>query len=320
MPRIKSSPINYSGPASNQSNSRSHTVSAGESLASIAQKLYGDARFARLLLTINRGEITIVRDGQNCQACLMPAQIIRLPNEAEIDVYCRHFFTESSKSKFDLAYFARPAMPSDRREEPTVQPNNNLNINFNFAPPASSTTRWGCPTADTTVVDPGRETQANAYAAPVELKRNNARRTDGAFKIADDHELFFSKGTLEVTAMSHYCRVLSFDANNDSSDMVIKLQIFDCESWHTIAAYAINNGTVKRLANKGDGSSEAVTLELPREIARELSIRDFNKNWQNYSRVYLNEKEKNRLTQFISPGGVTQAKSNQEGKRLLKAV
>jgi hypothetical protein len=336
MPRVKPIP-----PQSRTSGRINYTVKAGESLASIAQKQYGDARFARLIFTINRGEITTTKDGKIIQACLWPSQIIMLPNEAELNVYCRHFFTESSKIKFDLSYFARPAMPSDSEfaqqnfgAKLDFQPTSVLQKQVTEPSAIGSTTArqtpspadkqhaapaptaqltasyWGQPTALEPTVSTLHPPNINTIqqGSTAFTQQLNCGSTD-KFKIAEDHELFRAKGTLEVTALSHYCRMLCFDATNQSNDMVVKLQIYDSNNWQTIAAYSISAGTVRRLTSKGDGSSEAVTLELPREIARELSLRDFQRNWKNYSQVYLNEREKMRLSEAIAPS-----------QRMLKAV
>lgn len=300
-------------------------VKAGESLASIALKRYGDARFAKLILTINRGEISLVKDGPDSQACLILGQVIMLPTERELDVYCRNFFTESSKTKFNLSFFARPAMPSDSRKldaELDFQPkeatsilrqrrlyDNSTNLDesaMSHTRPAPTVHQWG----KATMADgPETHVSTNQYQ---KLPRPNLQNShcqtpvsnqanQNSFRLAEDHELFFAKGTLEVTSLSHYCRVLYFSANTGAEDMVVKLQIYDHSAWQTIAAYSISEGTVRRLANKADGSTEAVTLDLPREIARELSFRDFNRNWKNYSHVYFNEKEKMRLTEMTTP-------------------
>src|SRR3712207_516127 len=87
-----------------------YEVEAGDSLASVSLRQYADARFARLIFTINRGEIPIRCDGFNTFAYIFPGQRILLPNKSEADVYRRNFLTESSRSKFDLAHYARPAM------------------------------------------------------------------------------------------------------------------------------------------------------------------------------------------------------------------
>jgi hypothetical protein len=82
-------------------------------LASIALREYGDARFARLILTINRGEVANRCDGFNNYAFIFPSQVLLLPTAEEAQIYQRQFFTETSRAKFDLAHYARPAMPSD---------------------------------------------------------------------------------------------------------------------------------------------------------------------------------------------------------------
>lgn len=112
-----------------------YEVEAGDSLASVSLKQYGDARFARLIFTINRGEIPVRCDGFNTFAYIFPGQRILLPNKSEADVYRRNFLTESSRSKFDLAHYARPAMPSD-------------SIPVELMPGRPASYGWGEPKAD----------------------------------------------------------------------------------------------------------------------------------------------------------------------------
>lgn len=112
-----------------------YEVEAGDSLASVSLKYFGDARFARLIFTINRGEIPIRCDGFNTFAYIFPGQRVLLPNKSEADVYRRNFLTESSRSKFDLAHYARPAMPSD-------------SIPAELMPGRPSNYGWGEPKAD----------------------------------------------------------------------------------------------------------------------------------------------------------------------------
>ncbi len=90
-----------------------HTIKSGESLASVAMKLYGDARYAKLIHTINRGDIPTRSDGFSSFAFVSPGQVLVLPTYEESNIFAGHFFTAQSQSKFDLAHFARPAMPSD---------------------------------------------------------------------------------------------------------------------------------------------------------------------------------------------------------------
>lgn len=120
-------------------------------------------------------------------------------------------------------------------------------------------------------------------------------------EIADDHELFFSQGTLEITSLSHYCRLMKFEAMEAQASLMIKLQVFDQNRWQTIASYVVQKEATQRLAHYSDGSCDFVNLELPRAVVKELSVSDFNRNWKNYTKVYFNHKEKVLLEQLTGP-------------------
>lgn len=357
-----------------------HTVKAGESLASIALREYGDARFARLILTINRGEVANRCDGFNNYAFIFPSQILLLPTAEEAQIYQRQFFTETSRAKFDLAHYARPAMPSDiipsvvinslsisnsnsnstsgvdqhielessakkleaaklaqkqaaeaREEqlraakeraervraefikaeevrlEAEQERQNQWQAEYNLASQrphlhlvAENATQDRQPNSNSHFnSNPPSTIDMTPPAAPqiAASKRESQKRVE----IADDHELFFSQGTLEITSLSHYCRLMKFEAMEAKASLMIKLQVFDQNRWQTIASYVVQKDATQRLAHYSDGSFDFVNLELPRAVVKELSVSDFNRNWKNYTKVYFNHKEKTRLEQLTGP-------------------
>jgi hypothetical protein len=357
-------------PMQNQAKSRTvnsaarikHAVKAGESLASIALKEYGDARFARLILTINRGEVPNRCDGFNNYAFIFPSQILLLPTTDEAQIYQRQFFTETSRAKFDLAHYARPAMPSDCIPSAVLDnfsiSGNEVESHFEIESSASRLraqakeeqkqaaeareeqlraakeraeqvkaefiraeeariaaqhereNQWQAPAA------PARPylhlVAENTTAAPSTIDmtppaappRQAAKRSQRQVEIADDHELFFSQGTLEITSLSHYCRLMKFEAMEAQASLMIKLQVFDQNRWQTIASYVVQKEATQRLAHYSDGSFDFVNLELPRAVVKELSVSDFNRNWKNYTKVYFNHKEKIRLEQLTGPANM----------------
>ncbi|CAN5454918.1 hypothetical protein BH11CYA1_BH11CYA1_40570 [soil metagenome] len=366
----------------NQANNRTlstrarvkHAVKAGESLASIALKDYGDARFARLILTINRGEVPNRCDGFNNYAFIYPSQILNLPTEEEAQIYQRQFFTETSRAKFDLAHYARPAMPSDTMPSTVL---NNLSISNNeaelhFEIESKAARLRAQAKQEQLEAAAAREEQLKAAKARAEQVRaeyeraeearlaaqerqdewqaaahrphlhlvtessNSSSSSDFSFssnssfsppysmdmtppavpqraaaklgqrqvEVADDHELFFSQGTLEITSLSHYCRLMKFEAMEAHASLMIKLQVFDQNRWQTIASYVVQKDATQRLAHYSDGSFDFVNLELPRAVVKELSVTDFNRNWKNYTKVYFNHKEKIRLEQLTSPSNM----------------
>lgn len=359
-----------------------HIVAAGESLASIALKEYGDARFARLILTINRGEVANRCDGFNNYAFIFPSQVLLLPTSEEAQIYQRQFFTETSRAKFDLAHYARPAMPSD--SIPAVVLNNfsistneiekhveleatanrlraqakleqaqaasaraeqlraakeraeRVKAEFLKAEEARVTAEqerqntWQAasqlaaqkPHLHLVAENSAANNQSianssghanNTFSSPVTIdmtppavqaKTPSKRDKQHHAEIADDHELFFSQGTLEITSLSHYCRLMKFEAMEAQSSLMIKLQVFDQNRWQTIASYVVQKEATQRLAHYSDGSFDFVNLELPRAVVKELSVSDFNRNWKNYTKVYFNHKEKVLLEQLTSPAKV----------------
>lgn len=355
-----------------------HAVKAGESLASIALKEYGDARFARLILTINRGEVANRCDGFNNYAFIFPSQVLLLPTTEEAQIYQRQFFTETSRAKFDLAHYARPAMPSDSIPAVVL---NNLSISNNeveqhvelestanrlraqakleqvqaanareeqlrAAKERAERVKAEFLKAEEARVAAEQERQnawqaasqrphlhlvAENSAASTELIANSSSSSSSTSRssispstidmtppaaqpkmaskrdkqhqaeIADDHELFFSQGTLEITSLSHYCRLMKFEAMEAQASLMIKLQVFDQNRWQTIASYVVQKEATQRLAHYSDGSCDFVNLELPRAVVKELSVSDFNRNWKNYTKVYFNHKEKVLLEQLTGP-------------------
>lgn len=308
------------------SNRAFYDVEAGDSLASIALKKLQDTRFARLIFTINRGEIPIRCDGFNTFAFIFPGQRILLPTKGESEIYRKNFLTETSRSKFDLAHYARPAMPSD-------------SIPAELYMQKSSSSSWGEPLPEKgkysikpatpaipampviPVAPTPTATKLEPHLIPVATKEDQAKTIDmrppqndeprieapfprqpqyqsTAVKQADDQDLFFSQGSLEITSLSHYCRVMKFESLDESADLLVKLQVFDNQRWQTISSYTIKRELTQRSSHYADGTVDRVNIDLPTAIAKELSINDFTKNWKNYTKVYFNHKEQTRLEQI----------------------
>lgn len=311
-----------------------HTIEAGQSLASIALKQYGDARFARLIFTINRGEIPIRCDGFNTFAFVYPSQRLLLPTIEEAQIYQNNFFTESSRIKFDLAHYARPAMPSDSipqellhekieaprqamiqhiAAQPEVQKFEDMPVFRSVHDVEHAETKFS-PSVPSEAHPHLRLVQNEAAASkqisidmtpPVEKAAAPVSApAHVSVDVADDHEIFFAQGSLEITSLSHYCRLMQFEAMEANSSLMIKLQVFDQNKWQTIASYVVQQDATRRLAHYADGSSNSVNIELPRNVVKELSLTDFNRNWKNYTKVYFNHKEKVRLEQLTSPASM----------------
>ncbi len=342
--------------APNPSTRIRHIVEAGQSLASIALKEYGDARFAKLIFTINRGEIPIRCDGFNTFAFVAPAQSLFLPTLEEASIYEDHFFTETSRIKFNLAHYARPAMPSDNLELGSTKVTNNggktasanhtvavekSDINNNqpvFHSVSESIKGTNKAEKQQSYVDAPKAPSAPYLHVVADHKTSQPQSTfdmsppvanripamqnvDNSLhhivtkekqrqaEMADDHELFFSQGTLEITSLSHYCRLMKFESMENESDLMIKLQVFDQNKWQTIASYVVRREATRRHALYADGSSATVNLDLPRDVVKELSVSDFSRNWKNYTMVYFNHIEKIRLGQV-----------NAQTKMMLHAV
>ncbi|MBL0188236.1 MAG: hypothetical protein IPP97_21130 [Candidatus Obscuribacter sp.] len=317
-----------------------YEVEAGDSLASISLKHYGDARFARLIFTINRGEIPIRCDGFNTFAYIFPGQRVLLPNKSEADVYRRNFLTESSRSKFDLAHYARPAMPSDSIPaelmpgrpssygwgEPKADDSNSFSNNTKYSitpaiPNAPAIPQFQLVSVRESAPKEVAINQSRIMAAfeeclghetinmqptdiqpRIEITQTNKPVIEEIItqRIEEDENLFGKQGTLEIVTLSHYCRVMKFDSFANLDELVIKLQIFDNQKWLTISSYAITRDITSRSSHGPDGSVDRVNIELPTTVAKELSLNDFTKNWKNYTKIYFNQKEKIKLQQVAT--------------------
>lgn len=322
-----------------------YDVEAGDSLASIALKKYSDARFARLIFTINRGEIPIRCDGFNTFTYVFPGQRILLPTLSETDVYRRNFLTESSRSKFELAHYARPAMPSDsipaeliaartpsgqwgepRSEELITGANSATKYSITPAIPSASAIPQfqvvsdrersvsqtlfpvrvlhaleECLKSDEIDMKPAdMEPRIEIAKAEKVCNVTNLPVSDAHDKVDEEENLFTMAGTLEITTLSHYCRLMRFDSIDSPDNLIVRLQIFDNQKWQTISSYVIARDITARSSHQPDGSVDRVQIELPTEVAREISLNDYTKNWKNYTKMYFNQKEKIKLHQVTA--------------------
>ena len=73
-----------------------YTVQEGESIESIAAVQLGDARFADLIVTINRAEILYRLAGNVKVPFVYGGQVIWLPSDPELNVYRKNFFSKKS--------------------------------------------------------------------------------------------------------------------------------------------------------------------------------------------------------------------------------
>jgi hypothetical protein len=311
--------------ATPRANRSTHTVKAGESLASIALKHYGDARFARLITTINRGDVPTRTDGFSDFAFVQPGQQIVLPTYEEANIFCRHFFTQKSQANFDLSHYARPAMPSDSIPM-DILPSQGSRTPSNMAlPSVQSLPQAFAPDQRAFDMQSAKGNQFDCQyirRAAGEEKAQPAEKMVAYEKQNAPERLFdMSPPTVsvarlqaepgpspeaqvlaegpEVVALSHYCRMIKFEVEGGQSDTVIKLQVLEETRWQTITAYIITEETSRRLAHYADRNNRAVDINLPREVAKELSVSDLKRNWQQYVQVYMNAQAK--LTNFAVP-------------------
>ncbi|MBS1992071.1 MAG: hypothetical protein JSS86_25855 [Cyanobacteria bacterium SZAS LIN-2] len=288
-------------------------MKAGESLASIALKHYGDARFAKLITTINRGDIPSRSDGFSTFAFVTPGQVIVLPTYEEANIFSRNFFTKQSQAKFDLAHFARPAMPSDSI------PNNIL--------PSQGSRSSKDQAVESRPVDlqpllpqiqisglPAEEQAAREAWGTVHAKQPQgaASQFDCQYIVrmptqtSEEPVIDMAPPTVsvrlqsetpavdrpEVVALSHYCRMIKFEVEGGQSDTIIKLQVLEESRWQTITAYIITEQTSRRLAHYASKQDRQINIDLPSEVARELSVSDLKRNWKQYVQHYLNAQGK----------------------------
>ncbi|MBU6450598.1 MAG: LysM peptidoglycan-binding domain-containing protein [Cyanobacteria bacterium REEB67] len=316
--------------ATPRANRSTHTIKAGESLASIALRHYGDARFARLITTINKGDIPTRTDGFSDFAFVQPGQRIALPTYEEANIFCRHFFTQKSQANFDLSHYARPAMPSDSipmdilPSQGSRTPSNMLLPLVQSLPKAvasdqkaddmhsASANQFDCQY----LARRGSGEEARLEAAQQAEKIAAFEKQNGPERVFDMTPPTVSVARLqsqsapspqgqvlpdgpEVVVLSHYCRMIKFEVEGGQSDTVIKLQVLEETRWQTITAYIITEETSRRLAHYADKNNRAVDINLPREVAKELSMSDLKRNWQQYVQVYMNAQAK--LTNFAVP-------------------
>lgn len=193
-------------------------VAVGDSLTDLALKHFGDARFAKLIATINRGEIMTGRDrdGYKGFAQIFPGQQLSLPTKQEAHVYQRNFFTTTSKNNFDHDFYSRPAMPSTSIPKQLSQVTNvptEPTANQSLSPLPPKRTR-PCMVIDATVP----KLDQHAYLKCESLLETNESR---------------EKSTM--TLISPNCRVLEFKSESSSPDTIIKTQILDAERWVTVS-------------------------------------------------------------------------------------
>jgi hypothetical protein len=297
-----------------------HTLKAGESLASVALKLYGDARYAKLIHTINRGDIPTRGDGFSTFAFVSPGQQILLPTYEEANIFARHFFTPQSNTKFDLAHFARPAMPSDSIPVNILPSQGSKSPKFAVAT-AESALQKLLPALPYLQEGGSGSGTYNKVAAGAESDQFQCQYIVRLSEQSQDNEVIdMSPPTVnvprlqeavitaegpEVVAFSHYCRMIKFDAEGGQSDTIIKLQVLEETRWQTITAYIITEQTSRRLAHYAEKEQRAVNIDLPSAVARELSISDLKRNWKEYVRSYLSSQSKGGS--FAADHGILQA-------------
>jgi hypothetical protein len=284
-------------------------MKAGESVASVALKHYGDARYARLISTINRGDIPTRSDGFSSFAFVSPGQVIVLPTYEEANIFSRHFFTKQSQSKFDLAHFARPAMPSDSIPM-TILPSQgsrspkdvsapSLPSMHSLVPVLPQIQLGGVPSSGFGMAPSDVNQFDCQYIVRLPAPKSESKSATDAIdmspptvKVARLQDSATLPEGPEVVAFSHYCRMIKFEAEGGQSDTIIKLQVLDETRWQTITAYIITEQTSRRLAHYADNHNRAINIDLPCAVARELSISDLKRNWKEYVQCYLNSQAK----------------------------
>jgi hypothetical protein len=297
-----------------------HTMKPGESLASVALKHYGDARYARLLYTINRADIPTRSDGFSSFAFVSPGQSIALPTYEEANIFSRHFFTKQSQNKFDLSHYARPAMPSDSIPV-TILPSlgsrsaNDLSQSsgssiHSLLPALPHIELSGVPSAEVATAGARGNQFECQYKVRMPAQQLEPEVIDMSPPTVKVPALQYGAPPPEgpeVVTFSHYCSMIKFDAEGGQSDTVIKLQVKEESRWQTITAYIITEETSRRVAHYADKHDRAVKFDLPCAVARELSISDLKRNWKEYVQCYLKSQAKIAGFPVAAENGLLQA-------------
>jgi len=275
---------------------------AGESLASIALKHYGDARFAKLITTINRGDIPTRSDGFSSFAFVTPGQVVVMPTYEEANIFSRHFFTKQSHAKFDLAHFARPAMPSDSipgniipsqgSRSATESPVPSKPVDLQPLLPQMHIS--GLVDGESSAVAARTQSPSSQFDCQYIVRMPTATSEEPVIDMAPPtvsvrlQQEIPAADRPEVVELSHYCRMIKFEVEGGQSDTIIKLQVLEETRWQTITAYIITEQTSRRLAHYASKEDRQINIDLPCEVARELSISDLKRNWKQYVQHYAN--------------------------------
>jgi hypothetical protein len=278
-----------------------YIVVEGQSLATIAKTKYGDPRFARLIFTVNRGEIHLFQEGRQTFALIKPGQQILLPTNEEAKVFKRNFFTESTRTNFELSRYAHPASHASHANHSNSQSSTVVRRSLSANPAISEEQ---CQllislTNATRLTEANHQSNSNTnntnitkpptgFPPQKRLRTNQTKLQDCA-----------AQEDVEITKLSSYCRVLKYASKNNSQESMFYLQIFNQTTWQTIATYLVQTNQAKRVKHFCDGSSQETNLKLPFNVAKELSENDFQRNWRNYTEVYFNHKEKISLERVI---------------------
>lgn len=194
-------------------------VAVGDSLTDLAIEHFGDARFAKLIATVNRGEIMTGRDrdGYKGFAQIFPGQRLSLPTSQEASIYQRNFFTTTSKNNFDHDFYSRPAMPSSSIPKQLSQV-----TNAQQSAPEIAQSRLPLPpkrVRPCLVIDASvPKLDQHDYLKPQSLSESNE-----------------SCEKKTMTLISPNCRVLEFKSESSSPDTIVKMQVLDAERWVTVS-------------------------------------------------------------------------------------
>jgi len=294
-----------------------HVVREGETVHSIAASWLGDARFARLIVIINRATINLTQiDGKDVPV-LTPGQVIWLPSEYEREIHRRCYF---------------PCVRAGRKSEPDI--NRSVEVESErkplvgvpeLNPPDMEIVGegghmdrgWGDKNQTDESQPDFNERQAgrttdnhlemvlyrirhagnrDSITIPVETERlvryGLVGRVAGLYPPPVDRG-FAGECQVEarmlVMQFSSYCRGIETKSAARADAFLSKLELSVDGAWKTIAVYESSGYSSVRHMFGASGSRESLVMDLPSEIVREMARQDFNRNWQEYCEHFVSE-------------------------------
>ena len=263
-----------------------YIVQHGDTLASIALDQLGDSRFSNLILTINRGRISMVTRNGKQEPLLHEDQVLWLPTPNERDVYAKAIFSTKNAPKHNAIEVSlmHPAHSHDE-PVPSVVLENIRRVNQ----PHSRTLH----TIDLQISQSQLLNKLNALAENVSTSVWFAGEPAGAAEQPDKKgpatqapRFFDIPGDMppQVELLDASCRMVT--EKNDSSTFSATLEMKVTEKWLRVACYEYRHGHGYRYSYYSNGEVKPFPMDLPLHVVLEMAREDFQRNWSAYCREF----------------------------------